>query len=386
MPVYAGLLALFYDPAVGPKRLFERGKQLNVLLSLILLAALALVFRHYLPPLEGVALLLVVAFGYFIFRAAYVQPELLLYTLLFGAVVCMAHLLKPEVGRRGVLFAIAGGTLAGVAHLTKASVLPLAALFVLVYSGSTVLQLVRRRRERGASRAFVWRCVTLAAFLVCFLGVLYPYISNSKRVFGRYFYNVNTTFYIWYDDWPTASFGTYRHGDAVGWPKMPAAQLPSMRRYLREHTAAQIADRFLDGFRDMVVVNYHRFWIMKFLVLYVAVAVALAARFRTEFRRLLSRYAALCTFLALYAAVYLLAIAFYKPISGTTSRMFLAHVAPLLFSICWFTTRAPFSGGVWRIAGVEVTPRHFHLLVLVTMLLDIVFMLRPRLFADFTGY
>ena len=38
--------------------------------------------------------------------------------------------------------------------------------------------------------------------------MLGPYLSTSKRVFGQYFYNVNSTFYMWYDDWPHASVGT----------------------------------------------------------------------------------------------------------------------------------------------------------------------------------
>ena len=80
-------------------------------------------------------------------------------------------------------------------------------------------------------------------FAMAFLVVLSPYLLNSKRVFGHFFYNVNSTFYVWYDDWPAASQGTYRHGDGVGWPKMPAGEIPSMGKYLRGHSAGQIAAR-----------------------------------------------------------------------------------------------------------------------------------------------
>lgn len=66
--------------------------------------------------------------------------------------------------------------------------------------------------------------------VVCFLGVMAPYLINSKRVFGRYFYNVNTTFYIWYDNWPLASVGTYSYGDHDGWPTLPRSQLPGPRQ------------------------------------------------------------------------------------------------------------------------------------------------------------
>ena len=95
-------------------------------------------------------------------------------------------------------------------------------------------------------------------------------------------------------------------------------------------------------------------------------------------------HAPLFLFLVLYAVVYLLAIAFYKPISGTTGRMLLAHVAPLLFSVTWFITRPEFRDS--PVTPLALTTRHFHLFVFATMLFDVGFMLWPRLFADFTGY
>jgi hypothetical protein len=381
MPLYPGLLALLYDPALSPDEFFERGKRFNILLSFVLLAALWLIARRFLPALAAANFVLVVAFGYFIFRAGYVQCELLFYTLLFAAFVCFVRLLTGAEGRGALIVAAVGGVVAALAHLTKASMLPLAAIFVVVFTAATLFTLARSS-DPGAWRRFGSGLATVLVFLVTFLATLYPYISNSKRVFGHYFYNVNTTFYIWYDDWPSASIGTYQHGDGVGWPKMRRSELPSMERYLREHTPSQIAARLLDGFRDMVVVNYQRYWIMKYLVIYLAFAVAVALLERQAVMRLVRRHLALLMFLLAYAVVYLLAIAFYKPISGTTSRMFLAHVAPLLFMISWFVTRPPFASASW--AGVSA--RAVHPVVTAMILFDVAFMLWPRLFADFTGY
>ena len=112
---------------------------------------------------------------------------------------------------------------------------------------------------------------------MAFLAVLSPYLLNSKRVFGHYFYNVNSTFYVWYDDWPAASQGTYQHGDGVGWPKMPASEIPSMGKYLREHSAGQIATRIKDGLTEMAVVSYNRLWYFKYVTLYLAFAAVLFA-------------------------------------------------------------------------------------------------------------
>ena len=63
--------------------------------------------------------------------------------------------------------------------------------------------------------------------------MLSPYLRTNKTVFGRYFYNVNTTFYVWYDDWPQASVGTIKHGDDVGWPKMAAETAAQAGRRIR---------------------------------------------------------------------------------------------------------------------------------------------------------
>jgi hypothetical protein len=382
MPIYPGLLALLYEPDLSPDIFFERGKRLNILLSMALLAGMWLVARRFLPPLAAFNFLLVVAFGYFIFKAGYVQCELLFYGLLFGAFVCFARLLTLEPGRTAAVLALAGGVVCGLAHLTKASALPLAGLFSVISTGAALVEFARSSGTAGWKRLAA-RAVVLSIFAVAFLGTLYPYISNSKRVFGHYFYNVNTTFYIWYDDWPSASLGTYQHGDGVGWPRMPPDQLPSMRRYLREHSVHQIADRLLDGFRDMVVVTYERYWIVKFLALYSGVAVVAAIRRRDAFAALLRDHLPLAVFLLCYAGLYLLAVAFYKPISGTTGRMILAHVAPLVFALSWFLTRPVFAAA--SLAG-PLRVAHLQPVVLALMLLDVAFRIWPQLFATFTGY
>ena len=384
MPIYPGILALFYEPGLSAHAFFERGKQVNILLSMALLAGLGAIFFRYLPRLPAANLLLVVAFGYFVFRAGYVQCELLFYSLLFVTVLLFARVFVAPPGRRQVTLAAGGGVTAALAHLTKASVLPLAGIFGAVFTAIAFVRLFNG--DASERRPFGWRLAALGVFAACFLATMYPYISTSKRVFGHYFYNVNTTFYIWYDDWPSASIGTYAHGDGVGWPTLPRRELPGMSRYLREHSPAEIAARLLDGFRDMAVVNYQRYWVAKFVVLYIVLAAMVALAERAAFRALVRRYAGLIVFLVLYAVVYLLAIAFYKPISGTTSRMILAHVAPLLFAISWFVTRRPFRDVSWQAAGVPVSLQHVHLLILATLLFDVAFMLWPRLLADFAGY
>ena len=87
-----------------------------------------------------------------------------------------------------------------------------------------------------------------------------------------------------------------------------------------------------------------------------------------------------------YAIVYLFAIAFYDPTANTwTPRLVQAHLAPLLFVLSYFSARAPFRDTEWRIGGLVATPMHFHLLVFVTMMLDVTFTIWPRLMTTFGG-
>jgi hypothetical protein len=392
MPLYPGLLALFYDPRLSPDEFFEVGKRVNIQLSLVLLALLAVLFRRHLPPLVSTNLILVTAFGYFVFRAGYTQAELLFGFLFFVTFLTCCYLLKRRDPAPSLGLGLLAGLLAALSHLTKAAMLPFMAVFLAVY-GLRELWLLRRgmalqeaRIRRTALARFSWRVVAAAVLLVSFFGVLSPYLSNSKRVFGRYFYNVNTTFYVWYDDWPQASVGTYRHGDGVGWPRMPRKEIPSFRSYLRSHTAKQIAARLGDGFAEMVTVSYRFHWYMKFVALYVVFALLLIAKNRQPFARVIRDNLAIFVFLSLYAAVYLLGIAFYKPTGTTTSRFLLPHLAPLLFVLSSLFVRAPFSRTEWHPAGVTITSAHVHLLVLATIGMDVVFTVWSRLMSLYSGF
>jgi hypothetical protein len=393
MPLYAGLLALTYDPSLSPDEFFEVGKKWNIRLSLLLLALLYVIFSRHLPPIVSTNLILIIAFGYSVFKAGYAQPELLFYFLVFVTFLSFCHLLTRPGPAASLWYGALGGLLAALAHLAKAAMLPLVVIFVAVYVVRDVAVLVRGAWQsdpgsrRDALSRFAWRAAAGALLVACFLGTLYPYISNSKRVFGSYFYNVNTTFYAWYDDWPQASVGTYRHGDGQGWPKMPAEQIPSMPRYWRGHTVKQIVDRVADGLTDMAKVSYTRFWYLKYVAIYVILAAVLIATNRRPFRQLIRSHAAVFWFMLLYAAVYLPAIAFYRPISGTTARMLLAHLAPLMFVLSYLFSRPPFRETRWTVAAVAVTPTHFHLLVLVSIALDLISgSFWVRLMTTYSGY
>jgi hypothetical protein len=393
MPLYAAYQALFYDSRLSDPEFFEVAKTWNIRLSLVLLALLCVVFSWHLPPIISTNLTLIVAFGYFVFKAGYAQAELLFYFLFFLTFLALCHLLRHRGSGSGLLLGILAGSLAALAQLTKAAMLPLVAIYLAVYVVREAVLLVRDwRREEASARPralvqFAWRAGAGALVVICFVGVLYPYVSTSKRVFGQYFYNVNTTFYVWYDDWPQASVGTIKHGDAVGWPTLPPEQLPGMRKYWKGHTFKQILDRLRGGFEDIVVRSYRTYWYLKYVALYAAFALAVIATNWRAFARLVRERAAIFLFMSLYGAAYLCAVAFYSPVSGTgTTRFLLAHVAPLMFVLSCFLARPPFRLTQWTVGGVTVTLAHFHLLVLVTIGLDLTFALWPRLMTTYGGF
>jgi hypothetical protein len=388
MPLYAGFLALFYHRDLTDPAFFEVAKRANIYLSLALLGLLAAIFFRELPALVAANLTGIVAFGIFIFKAGYAQSELLFYFLMFVTFLGCWHLLRGRDGWPAVALGVATAAAAGLAQLTKAAMLPFVGIFLAVYTWSAIRSLSgKNNRGQVGRQSRSGRLAVAVVFTAAFFAVLWPYLSTSKRVFGEYFYNVNSTFYVWYDDWAHASVGTYMHGDGVGWPTTPEPELPSAVRYLREHTAGQIAARFVAGFEDMATKSVQMYEYLPYLVLYL---MALSIVFITRpavVASIARSNMPLVVFLVLYAVVYLLAIAFYYPTSGTgTARFLLAHLAPLFFAISYLLSCRPLEQSRWRIGGARVGVRHFHLLVFGVLAVDVAFHLWPRLMSTYGGF
>jgi len=392
MPLYPAYLAMFYHPSLSDPAFFVVAKRWNIRLSLALLVVLGVVFSRYLPPLPATNLILVVAFGYFIFKAGYAQPELLYYFLHFLTFLAFCHLLHERRPARSLALGAAAGGLAALTHLTKAAVVPLLLILLAAYAMGELLRLreaCRAGADEPRRRAIVaarWRAVAAGVLIVSFLIPLYPYISTSKRVFGSYFYNANTAFYIWHDSWGEAT-AIRDAGAESRWPDWPAAELPSLSKYWRNHTAGQIASRFVEGFRDMCVTSYRTYWYYPFVILYLACALALIAANRQALATLLREHAGMAVFMAQYAVVYLLASAFYNPVSATgTTRYVIAHLTPLFFVLAYFTTRDPFRSTRWRVGRLSLTPRHADLIVSATLAFSVVRVLWPRLMTTYGGF
>ncbi len=392
MPLYPAYLALFYDPGISDPDYFVIAKRWNIRLSLALLVVLGFLFARYLPGLPATNLILVVAFGYFVFKAGYTQPELLYYFLHFLTFLAFCHLLHERRAWESVAMGIVAGVVAALTHLTKAAAVPMLLILLGAYATGEVLRLREayrpgaERLRRSARRATAWRAAAAVVLVVSFVFPMYPYLSTSKEVFGSYFYNANTTFYIWHDSWGEAT-AIRDAGVELRWPDKPASELPSLANYWKSHTVAQIARRFGEGFQDMAVRSYRTYWYYPFLILYLVYALALIAANRKAFVALLRGHASMAVFMGLYAVVYLFAAAFYNPVSGTgTTRYIISHLTPLFFVIAYFSAREPFRRTTWRIGGLTLTPRHADLVISAALAFSLAFVLWPRLMTTYGGF
>jgi len=362
MPLYPGIQALFFDPEAAPEATFERAQRVNVLLSVLILIGMFPILRSWLPWPQTLTVILITAFTVFMFKAGWVQTEILFYFLSFAAWLLLIRLLLEPSWKYGLL----AGILAGLAYLAKASVLPTIAIWVL-WSGIVAAGELRRNER---SRALA-RLASTGAVLLMALAVVFPYLADNKRIFGHWFYNVNTTFYVWCDSWEDAN-RVKAQGAMEHWPTLTADQIPSPRRYLETHTVRQIAERLAGG--SVVTLKRVVRWYcyVDYLVLYGGLAAYLLWRNRSWTRETLRRRWDVCGFLALYFSVSFLLVAWYVPISNG-NRFILAYFLPFLFTIAYATAAAPPT----YVAG-RLIARAGPVVILILLLADIPLRLLPH--------
>src|SRR5215212_5660776 len=242
MPVYPFLLSLLWKRGLSEAEFLARAQAFNVNLASAILLLLFFIFRRHFPPLYSVALVAITALPVFYYRSVFVQTEVLFYFANFCMFIAFWRMLVAP----NLWLAVLSGVLAGLAHLCKASVLPAVVLFALTLAAKSASGF---RRAPGVPRREAWRMPALLVIsLASFFLVICPYLQTSKRLFGHYFYNVNSTFYFWCDSWEEAQAFSQASGAGKGWPSLPPDQIPSARRYWREHSGGQIVGRLWRGF------------------------------------------------------------------------------------------------------------------------------------------
>jgi hypothetical protein len=378
MPVMPFLVSLIDRHGDSTDELFVRGKYLNVALSLLVLAGVGWLARRTLPAFETGVMITIVAFTVFVYRSGYVQAELLFYGLFFLAFVLALWWQGDPRPKRAALC----GVVLGVAYLTKASVLPLLAA-VCFFAGVSALQ---RFRSGGAwLRPLAGACILVALFLA----TVFPYIKTSHDRFGQWFYNVNTTFYMWADSWDEVKEVMSGTGDREHWPDLSPELLPSAKRYFAEHTLLEAAGRIAKGMwvSELRHLIYMPFGYGKYLIFYTLVAVAVAIRAREAFAEACLREGrwVRTAFVLCVVGGYVVAYAFYSPIVRGP-RLVLALYLPAMFSLFWFLSRDAIARTpVWVQGRFELGLFHVHLAALVVLAFDLVVRFPSVIVTDFAG-
>lgn len=374
MPVFPFLISTVDRYGISTDDLFLRAKYLNIGLSLLVLVGVFGLLRRNLPGFEALTLTLITAFTVYVYRAGYAQAELLFYGLFFlSFLLALSLLATPAWG-----VAVLCGLVMGIAFLTKASVLPLLAAFVFWGLAAAAA---------GNSR---FRAIAVTAMVVVvFLATISPYIHTSKERFGRWFYNVNTSVYMWADSWDEVKQLMRDTGDREHWPDLPEHLLPSPQRYFKEHSLVEIAARVAKGFwtSELRHLIQMPFGYGKYLIFYSLVALAVTVRWREKvFASCLAHGRWIQTGFVLSVIVgYVLAYAFYSPIVRGP-RLVLALYLPAMFSIFWLLTRKEIAEqSLWSSGRFEVGLVHLHALALMMLAFDIVFTLPDVIVTTFAG-
>jgi hypothetical protein len=254
----------------------------------------------------------------------------LFYFISFCAFVLLLRML---ITPRWWLAALGGATM-GLAHLSKASVLPA----LIVWSAVFLAQIFWSFRRVPAATKFWRRVAMLLVVLATFLAVIFPYIQTSKRIYGQYFYNVNSTFVMWCDSSTEAWNFLNAHGDKDQWRSLPPEQLPSLSKYWREHSVAQIARRLLYGGWNLITQNAMAIGYWKFMAAFVIAGAILCARQSRRTRQLLAENPFAAAFCVLFFCAYFVLYAWYQAIVSDT-RFVLSIFLPCAFAASLFLMR-----------------------------------------------
>lgn len=353
MPLFPWLMSLFYAPDLSDEDFFAVGKLINTWLSALALMLLSAAFLRRFSFAFVAYSVLCIAFLTFVVKAPFFQAELLFYSLFAVAFIRALDNLR-QLSWRG---SAEVGLLMALAHFAKASVLPMLLIFVASLGFRWCVQLLL-----GGARGELLRLPGQAALcLLAFFLALLPYLQESYQRYGSHMYNVNTTFYVWYDSWAEAKAGTKAAGDREGWPDLPADEIPGLHKYLREHTLQQIIDRFVNGTLGLISIgcegesNAHRLGYCPQVAAGLAImSLSLPWLLWNTNRRVMLDAAHLVIFAAAIFVAYALAAAWYLPISQGP-RTLLVLIAPFYWTLGLLMHAPPIKALKMRIGAVEIT-------------------------------
>ena len=331
MPLYPGLQSLFIQNGDTKSATFERGKYVNIGLALAGLALLWLGMRRVVTGWGNWLFTGGLAMGLFLPKAAYFQAEILYYTLFALFFMGGAYLLyRPRWWVAALL-----GVVAALTHWTKASILPGVVLLTLALGLRMIYATWRSFRERPEARSTAWQCLLGVILLpMVYLGGIAPYLLKSAEHFdGHYFYNVNSTFYIWCDNFEQTK-KLEDAGDRKWWPRLPADELPSARKYFTEKAPDEIAGRLFGGMIHQFKIAKGSYGAWRFILPLVLLAAWQFWSGRAGIEPWARKYNWSLFFAACFFGAYFTLISFYSPLADG-ARFLFALYAPSLAAAVW---------------------------------------------------
>lgn len=173
--------------------------------------------------------------------------------------------------------------------------------------------------------------------MIGFLFVTYPYLAANKSRFDRYFYNVNSTVFMWCDSWAQAGAFAETNRIAEQYPQLPPDEIPGPGNYWRSHTAGHMLKRLTYGVKSLAGLAVHGSY-AKYLALIFGFCLVLAVRRRRARENILSGYGFVVLFCLLFFSGYALSYAWYAQIAYG-DRFVLSLLLPALFGILWLADR-----------------------------------------------
>lgn len=146
---------------------------------------------------------------------------------------------------------------------------------------------------------------------------------------------------------------------------MPPEEIPSLQKYLREHTPGQILQRFTRGFDRMMKRTFTAYWYGQFALAYLlAVGGVVVQNFdRVRSQILPKLHPCTLLFIITYFTGYLALYAWYTPIAAG-NRFSLALFLPLLWlMVCGLAVAQDHS------LSIRVGKKHFPVAIISPMIL-----------------
>ncbi len=401
MPIYPYLQSLLYNPTLTDEAFFFQGKLFTIGLTLLMLVGLYIAYRRSLERWQAVPLILVTAFTAYMFKAAYFQADLLYYTLSFFA-LCYLTLTFIQPDWRN---AATAGVLLGLSWLTKASVQPMLYMFIIAFAAKGLYAVAFDKRP--IRQALSQYALPLALVILCFLGVVFVYIDNSKRYFTKYFYNVNSTFYMWYDSWSDVKDGTRAAGDRVGWPNLPDEQIPGPEDHLTREALSASFTRLQEGaaetfrlncvwnditiggieYRAPMVDVYHMagFGYCQFAALYALGAIVSVTLAFSSMVKLLWRHKFMVLFWLGTIGIYLLLYSWYAAIAAGP-RFAMGILLPVLIVSAWVIYAKPSQAVQFRLGKLAFKwTTLFTIAVMLLFVLEFFLIMTVRIQQTYAG-